>query len=61
MLSDIATSVGLASLALLAAVIITVTYAAGRWLLSGGGSAIVGPSPWARVRTGNLVSNREHR
>ena len=49
MLSDIATAVGLASLALLAAVIITVTYAAGRSLLSGRWSAILGPSPWARV------------
>ena len=49
MLSDIANAVGLATVALFAAVIITLTYAAGRWLLSGGGSAIVGPSPWARV------------
>lgn len=49
MLSDIATAVGLATVALLAAVIISLIYFAGRSFLSGQVVARLGASPWSRV------------
>jgi len=49
MLSDIATAVGLATVALFVAVIISLIYFAGRSFLSGRVITRLGASPWSRV------------